>query len=240
MKKIIIVAILLISFWVLGYSQDKNILLIGGNVGGMFSSNNISDLNINSHLSYGGGFSPTNLIGTYGDNSGDYKTLYLELNPNILFYLTDKFLIGIGFVLLNEQNKYESNLITKSEMTSYLISPSIRYFIYQGFFGQLEYNIGKSLQNIISNNISIPGQTGFSSSDYSTNIDSNTNGFGISAGYSIQLGNNVTSELALNYMRNKNKFNYDNKNEDGTYNIKQNMVLVSLGFKYILQRKTNK
>jgi hypothetical protein len=173
MKKIIIVAILSISSWVPGYSQDKNIMIIGGNIGGMFSSNNISDLKITSHLSGAGGFSPANLIGTYGNNSGDYKTLYLELNPNILFYLTDKLLIGIGFALLNEQNKYKSNLITKSEMTSYLISPTIRYFIYQGFYGQLEYNIGKSHQKIISNNIYIPGPTGFGNYDYSTNTDNN-------------------------------------------------------------------
>jgi opacity protein-like surface antigen len=240
MKKLVVVAMLLTSFVVHGYSQDKNIMLIGGDFGGMFSSNNISDLNIVSHYSSSGGFAPTNLIGTYGDNSGDYKTLYLEFKPSILFYLADKLLIGTEFELLNEHNKYESNLITKSVMTSYIISPSVRYLIYQGFFCQLQYNIGKSRQKIFSNHLSIPGETGFYSYDYSTNISGNTFGFSLSAGYSISLGNNITTELAFNYIRNKNKFKYDNISESGDYNIKQNAVLISVGLKYILKQKTNK
>jgi len=240
MKKLV-VAILLTSFGILAYSQDKNIMLIGGDFGGMFSSNNISDLNIISHTSgSAGGFSPTNLIGTYKGNSGDYKTLYLDFKPSILFYLTDKLLIGMEFELLNEQDKYESNLITKSDMTSYIISPCVRYFIYQGLFCQFQYNIGKSSQKIFSNNLSIPGATGFYNYDYSTTISGNTSGFSISAGYSISLGNNITTELAFNYLRNKNKYNYDNRNESGDYNIRQNAALISVGLKYILKRKTNK
>jgi hypothetical protein len=240
MKKLVFVVILLISFGILSYSQDKNIMLIGGDFAGMFSSNNISDLNINSFASGAGGFSPNNLIGTYGDNSGDYKTLYLEFNPDILFYLTDKLLIGAEFELLYEQDKYESNLIYKSDMTSYLISPCVRYFIYQGFFCQLQYNIGRSRQKIFSNNLSFPGTTGFHSYDYSTNISGNTSGFILSAGYSIHLGNNITTELAFNYLRNKNKFKYDNMSESGDYNIRQNTALISVGFKYILKQKANK
>jgi opacity protein-like surface antigen len=239
MKKLV-VAILLTSFGILAYSQDKSIMLIGGDFGGMFSSNNISDLNIISHSSGVGGFSPTNLIGTYGDNSGDYKTLYLEFKPSILFYLTAKLLIGAEFELLNEQNKYESSLITKSDMTSFIISPCVRYFIYQGFFCQLQYNIGKSSQKIFSNNLSVPGPTGFHSYDYSTNISGNTSGFSLSAGYSISLGNKITTELAFNYLRNNNKFKYDNMSETGDFNIRQNAALVSVGLKYILKRKTTK
>jgi len=123
MKRIVIIATLLILCFAHSYSQDKNLFLIGGNIGGMFSSNNISDLIIIRAQSGPIGSSPTNLIGTYGDNPGDYKSIYLELTPNILYYLTDKLLFGIGFAFLKEQNKYESNLITKSLTKSYLISP---------------------------------------------------------------------------------------------------------------------
>ncbi len=238
MKRIVIIATLLILGCLHSYSQDKNLFLIGGNIGGMFSSNNISDLNIIRNQYSTGGFSPQNLIGTYGDNPGDYKTIYLEFNPNILYYLTDKLLVGIGCAFLNERNKYESNLITKSITKSYLISPTVRYFIYQGLFCQFEYNIGKSFEDIYSNNLPIAGSTGFSIYDYSTDISGSVSGINVSAGYSIPLGNNVTTEIAFNYLRNKNKFKYDNSSETGTYNIKQNIGLISIGFKYILKAKT--
>lgn len=240
MIKNIITVTLLISFWLGGYSQVKNILLIGGDIGAMFSQNDISDLDINNNsFANLGGFTPTNLMGTYGNNSGDYKTFYIDLNVSALYYLTDKFLIGIGIGLLDEQIKYDSELITKSEMISYLISPKFRYYIYQGFYGQIQCNIGKIRQDIKCNHLVFPPSSSISIIDYSTIIEGKTFGFGISAGYSILLGSNLTVDLALRYLRNKNKFEYENISEDGTYNIKQNTALISIGLKYILRKRAN-
>jgi opacity protein-like surface antigen len=235
MLKSIFLTSVLASSWIFGQSQDKKILLIGGDFSAMFSSNNISALDITTKIPNAGGFTPGNLMGTYGDNSGDYKTLYLELNPDLLIYVTDKLLVGLGFDLINERDKYESELITKSIMTTFLLSPEIRYYIYQGFYGQLQYNVGKAHDKIVSNNLSIPTSTGFRSVDYSTIIDGNTQGFGLTAGCSIPLGNNVIADLALKYILNSNKFKYDNKSEEGTYNLKQNMAMISFGLKYILR-----
>ena len=237
MKRIVIIVTLLILSYAYSYSQGKNLFLIGGNIGGMFSSNNIVDLNVTNNQYNTGGFSPYNLIGTYGDNPGDYKTIYLNLTPGLLFYLTDKLLIGSGFSFLSERNKYESDLITKSITKSYLISPTVRYFIYQDIFCQIEYNIGKSFQDIFSNSLAIPGETGYHIYDYSTVISGNISGINISAGYSITLGDNVTSELAFSYLGNKIRFKYDNSSENGTFKIKQNVGLISIGFKYILKTK---
>jgi hypothetical protein len=236
MKKFLICIVLLTISWAHGHSQ-KNLFLIGGNVGGMFSSNNIYDLNIKDNQSSTGGFSPSILIGTYGNNPGNYKTLFLEATPSILFYLKDKLLIGAEFNLLTERNKYESNLITKSISRTYFISPTIRYFFYQGFFCQFQYNIGKSIENINSNSLPIAGQTGFYTYNYSTKILSTISGIDLTAGYSIPLGTNVTTELGFSYLGNKNKFKYDNSSDSGTFNIKQNVGLIFVGIKYILKAK---
>lgn len=240
MIKNIITIAFLVSFSIDGSSQDKKILLIGGDIGAMYSQNDISDLDINNDSPYSvGGFTPTNLMGTYGNNPGDYKTFYIDLNISVFYFLTDKLLIGIGVGLLDEQNKYDSDLIINSEMISYLISPKFRYYIIQGFYGQIHYSIGKTRQDIKSNHIDLPRTSGYPSIDYSTIVDGKTSGFGISAGYSIQLGSNINIDLALRYLRNKNKFEYENINENGTYTIKQNTALISLGLKYILKIRSN-
>jgi len=103
---------------------------------------------------------------------------------------------------------------------------------------QFEYNAGKSSQTIFSNSISLPGETDFHLYDYSTDISGSISGISLSAGYSIVLGNNLSDEIASCYLRNKNKFEYDNTDDSGTYKIKQNAVLISMRLKYIL--KVNK
>lgn len=232
-KKIVV---LTLSFsWAYCFSQEKSHFLIGGEVGGMYSSNNISNLKINNSITSSGGFTPTNLIGTYGENSGDYRTIYINLNQSILVYLTNRLLTGLEFSILNETNKYDSKLIVKDNTSSYLISPCLRYLIYQGLYGQIQYYYGISQEKIKSNQLTVAGPTGYHLYDYSTEIKAKTNGFGISAGYIIPVGSNVNVDLSLKYIMHKNKFDYENKNEYGNYDLKQNSILISIGLKYILK-----
>ena len=224
---------LLIAYWNLTYGQDKNILLIGGNVGAMYTSNDITNLDANnsSYTNIGGG--------TYFNNSGDYVTTYINLDATVFYYVTNKLLIGTGFNILNEKNTYASDLITKSKSTSYFVSPKIRFYIYQGLFGQAQYNIGVFRQEIVSNDISLPSSSGYSSINYSTTFKGNTTGVGLSVGYSLPLGSNITIDILLSYIRNKNKNEYENKNETGDYTIKQNTALISIGFNYILKQNAD-
>lgn len=226
--------------WVHSYSQDKNLLLIGGGIGAMYSSSSISDLTIQKSGTAMGGFTPTNLIGTYGDNKGDFKTFYINLDQSVLVYLSERLLTGLEFSILKETNKYDSELITESNTVSYLVSPCLRYFIYRGFYGQIQYYLGTSHEKIKSNMKSVPGQTGFHAYDYTSTNKAKANGYGLSAGYLIPVGSNCNIDLSLRYLRNKNKFEYENKNENGTYNLAQNTFLVTVGFKYALKHRMNK
>lgn len=144
---------------------------------------------------------------------------------------------GIGIDLLNVNTKYESELITRTNLTSFLLTPNVRYYIYNGFFGQIQYNFGESWNRIFSNEVNMPTPTGFFNFDYTTTMQSTTNGLGISAGYSIPLGNNLINDIAIKYYLNKNTTKYDNTDGHGTYSEKQNMILLSIGFKYLLQKK---
>ena len=85
--------------------------------------------------------------------------------------------------------------------------------------------------------MNIAGLTGFSSYDYSTDIKAGTNGVGLSAGYSVPLGINLNLDVALQYVLNNMDCEYENKSEEGTYDDDQNTILVSVGFRYIFQRK---
>jgi len=218
------------------YSQEKSLFLIGGEIGGMYSSNNISNLNINSSGTSSGGFTPTNLIGTWGENSGDFRTFYIDMNQSILMYLSGRLLTGLEVSILSESNKYDSKLIFKDNTLAYLISPCVRYMVYQGLYGQLQYYYGISHEKIKSNWRSVAGPTGFYQYDYSTDIKAKTNGFGISVGYLYPVGSNMNIDVSLKYVMNKNKFDYENKSEDGNYNLKQNTILLSIGLKYIFKR----
>ena len=87
------------------------------------------------------------------------------------------------------------------------------------------------------NQLSVAGPTGFHLYDYTTDIKAKTNGFGIPAGYLIPIGSNMNIDLSLKYIMNKNKFDYENKSEDGNYDLKQNTILISIGLKYTINFK---
>jgi hypothetical protein len=237
MKKIVIIIQLLFLSFITGIAQNKNVFLVGGDIGAMFSSSKINDLEITDYSSSAGGFYPSSLLGTIGDNSGNYKILYLNLSPSISYFISSKLLIGIGVDLLNVNTKYESELITRTNLTSFLLTPNVRYYIYNGFFGQIQYNFGESWDKIFSKEVHIPATNGFSSIDYTTTMQSTTKGFGISAGYSIPLGNNLITDIAIKYYLNTNKAEYDYTGGNGTYSEKQNMILLSIGLKYLLKKK---
>jgi len=118
MKKKIVLLTLVFSS-VCCYSQDKNRFLIGGEIGGMYSSSNISDLKTNNSGSSLGGFAPISLISTYGENYGDFTSFYFNVNQSVLVYLTGRLLTGLEFSILNETNTYDSELIIKTNNLSY-------------------------------------------------------------------------------------------------------------------------
>jgi len=99
----------------------------------------------------------------------------------------------------------------------------------------MQYYHGISKETIKGNQIALPGPTGFYAYDYTTNIKAKTNGFGISAGYLIPIGSNMSIDFSLKYIMNKNNFDYENKREEANYNLKQNIILISIGLKYLLK-----
>ncbi len=236
-KKLIILAVFL-AIPLTGFSQEKKFILMGGDLNSMFSSNNISGLSITNLNPYGAGFTPVDLIGTIGANKGDYTSLHLGLNPNISYYLTDKLLIGGGLEITNEINKYNSEFITKSSSISFLFSPLFRYYFINGFYGQVQYNIGKIKEEIFCNYRSVPTSTGFRTLNYSSVFNGSSNGMSLIAGYSVPLANCIIADIGINYNLTKNRFEYVNEAEKGKYVVSQNMALITLGFKYILVRKT--
>jgi hypothetical protein len=236
MKKSFFLSLLLLSA-IISYSQNRKLLLIGGEIGGMYSGNHLSynSLTNTADLS---GVTPDNLLGTIGENnSGDYTTTYFDISPSVMIYLTDRFLIGMEFSLLNEHNKYESDFVTKTYASSYLVSPCIRYFIYRGLYSQLQYFYGVSHQNVRSGKISIPGSSGVYTYDITTDLDARTNGAGLTAGYMIPIGERMNIDVALSYIMNNSKYKYKSGQDDGDYTFKQKTLMISLGFKHVINRK---
>ncbi len=98
-------------------------------------------------------------------------------------------------------------------------------------FAQLQYNVGKSFQMIDSDNISIPTYSGYSSLNYSYENKSNTNGFALSAGYSIKLSDKIFTDIALKYFQHKNKVKFERISDMGNYDSKHNGFLITIGLK---------
>ncbi len=234
----IILTVFLFAIFFNAHSQGKKIMLIGGDVAFMYSSHDLSDLKVTRQFnSLSGGFIPGSLLGTIGSESpADFKTLYIDLHPELMLYVKENFLIGFGLDFLTQQSIFDSDLITNSTTTAAIFSPAIRYYLSPEFYGQVQGNIGKSHEKIISEALSIPLSTGFGMADYSTDIEGSVIGFAAVFGYSLQLGENIISDISVKYFRNSITYSYENISEEGRFIERQNMVLFSVGLKYLLKQ----
>ncbi len=108
--------------------QNKKLFLIGGDIGGMYIENSVSNLTINNNAYNKVEDYPANSVVRFGSNASDYNRFYIAMNPNASYYITDNLLLGLGFELLYDITNYENNIIKKSKTTSYFISPLIIYY----------------------------------------------------------------------------------------------------------------
>ncbi len=223
MKRVLTFGLLIILSKGLLIAQEKKAIL-GGNLGAMYYKNK-------SNLS------KDNLLLLTGDtNAAHYKAFILQVAPDISFYLSERFLLGVGVESLSNTKNHNSSLIQKETVKTKLFYPVARYYFTDNFYlqGRLDYGWSSLKIKSESDSFFIP----YNSINYSKKLTTTTFGYGIASGYSLMLGDNIMLDLAVNFIKHFSKEKHDKSMSyngvDFKYN--QDLFFLSLGFKYIITR----
>jgi hypothetical protein len=134
----------------------------------------------------------------------------IRLNPNLGYFISDKFAGGLqlNFTFL------EPGSSTKS--TSYSFGPFIRYYFLEqskriNLFAQANYNLGFGKN--------------------ASNVETDTNGYGLKAGTVLFFNSSVGIELSLNYTNSNSKSNFNGGSENTSKTF-----LIGLGFQIHLEK----
>lgn len=177
----------------------------------------VLSLNLNAQITkgnwlVGGNGSFGSSTATSKDNSGneiESKATGLQLNPNIGYFLTNKFVAGFDLSVdfANSQGQNNSNW-------SIGLGPFVRYYFLDNdkrinIFGETNFIYGTGLS--------------------ATNKDRNSTRFGFSAGSVLFFNSSVGLELSLNYTDTKSK-----SDRSSDTNFKN--LFVGLGFQIHLEK----
>lgn len=134
----------------------------------------------------------------------------IRLNPNLGYFISDKFAGGLqlNFAFLEPGSSIKS--------TSYSFGPFIRYYFLEqskriNIFAQANYNFGFGKN--------------------ASNIETDTNGYGLKAGTVLFFNSSVGIELSLSYTNSNSKSNFKGSSENTSKTF-----LVGLGFQIHLEK----
>jgi outer membrane protein W len=226
--KINIIALLLFILSVSSVSaQKKGNVMVGGEIGGMFVKTRSTKVN-----NVPNGDAIIGVTDYVGDN--DYTNTVFQFTPGVGKFLTDNLCAGLGLEYLSDLEKHDDETIDKIKVSSYMVYPFVRYYLYKGLYCQVRYNFGRSKQEIDGNKTEVPSYSGISEIDYTFYIKTRVTGFGITPGYSFLLKEHVMLDLSLSYLYLRNRADTNSAaSGNGSFKQEQHKVFLSAGFKYL-------
>jgi len=173
----------------------------------------------------------------YNVSSLNHTNFSLNLSPSILFYLSERFLLGGGIEWLYVNKNMEDHIFHEVTDNSFVFYPSIRSYLHKGLFLQGQLDIGTSLYNMEANEVF----TVSSGSGYYLNKSNKTSGlvygFGIAGGYSIKLAEQILADVALKYIYHRSELDIESPRiTEGTFRNVQSKIHFTLALRYQVKK----
>lgn len=222
MKKLYIAILVILSSFN-SYSQDNPKFMFSGSLGAMYSS---YSSNLESEY-------PNSDLAVRYISLADHTNFNFNINPQFGYFISPRYVLGIGVEYVRESEKYDTKLVNKTLTTGFLLSPFMRYYTSNKLFVQFEFHIGSSKEEIDGNSVNIPGNTGFSTINLTSDFNTVPHGFGAGIGYSIPLSQTISLEPAIKYLWNRQSAKLNFPGEQKKFDININMVLFTVGLNYL-------
>ena len=193
-KKLFFTGIALLVYFGASAQIEKGKILAGGSVG--LSSSTYKEID---------------------DGVTEYEntTVYLWIMPRVGYFITEALAAGAGINLSMNSTKYEDDDVYTSSSVSF--TPFVRYYLPQGFFGQVEFGLGGSTDKWK------PSDGDVDTDKYKLLL------WSLAAGYAYFLNSNVAIEPMVSYTVNT----YSNSNNTN-FKDKYGVLMLQIGFIILL------
>jgi outer membrane protein W len=179
------------------------------------------DFLIGSTVGFSSTSSKVSQSSTIGTGEKTPRALQINLNPNIGYFLTDDFALGIGLdYTYSHQRDADNNRRTDSD---FLFGPFVRYYLpvqeRMAFFGVLDFGFGNSSNE----NLLLTGNE---------SVSSNIFAVGVGPGFTILSSNSIGIEAIFKYNFARSKFNTELGGVSTSTTTNTNQFDVSLGVQF--------
>lgn len=127
-------------------------------------------------------FSTSSKAKQNGNTSKISSTFQIQAAPRVGYFLKDNLAVGLEVFVATTSTSFE-NFDGKVNTSSLLAAPFVRYYFYDGFFGEGTVGVGSSTTN----------------DEFLGEQKSNVFGWRLGAGYNLPLGNHISLEPTINY-----------------------------------------